>query len=101
MAKQFTEKRILSGRPEVLAVIGNDLSNTTASSITVLSKLGLKALSNIDTYDISSFTLKTTVNGEQIEESTKGFLFNEKMKAIIKNAKPNQRITFQNIQSKI
>lgn len=90
----------ISGRPEVLAVIGNDLSNTTASSITVLSKLGLKALSNIDTYDISSFTLKTTVNGEQIEESTKGFLFNEKMKAIIKNAKPNQRITFQNIKAK-
>jgi serine/threonine protein kinase len=91
---------VIAGRPEVQAAIGNDLSNTTASSITVLSKLGLKALSSNEIYDVSSFTLKTTVNGEAIEETTRGFLFNDRMRSIIKNAQPNQRITFDNIKAK-
>ncbi len=95
-----TKTLTVAGKPEISAAIGNDLSNTIASPITVLSKLGLKALSNSEAYDISSFTLKTTVNGEPIEETTKGFLFNDRMRNIIKNAQPNQRITFDNIRAK-
>jgi len=95
-----TKTLIVAGKPEISAAIGNDLSNAVASPITVLSKLGLKALSNSEAYDISSFTLKTTVNGELIEETTKGFLFNDRMRNIIKNAQPNQRITFDNIKAK-
>ena len=51
-------------------------------------------------YTIDSYTVSTVRNGKFIDENNKGGEFSDKVREIINNAQPGQRIQFQDIMVK-